>query len=138
LIKTFSEVARVLKPGGGLYLVDFARLKSEKSINYFAYQYEDRQPELFTLDYLYSLKAAFSLDDFVRSAQVLNGVATVKSTFLVPYMVALKSRPRSAALPDVMTAIQEMRAALPAYHKVDLDDLITFFRLGRISSCYLR
>jgi ubiquinone/menaquinone biosynthesis C-methylase UbiE len=31
--QTFSEVARVLKPEGGLYLVDFGHLKSERSIN---------------------------------------------------------------------------------------------------------
>ena len=36
----FSEAARILKPGGGLYLVDFGHLKSEKSIQYFAHQYE--------------------------------------------------------------------------------------------------
>ena len=30
LQRTFAEVARVLRPGGGLYLVDFGHLKSEK------------------------------------------------------------------------------------------------------------
>ncbi|MCA9182894.1 MAG: class I SAM-dependent methyltransferase, partial [Planctomycetales bacterium] len=64
LEKVFAEVKRVLKPGGGLYLVDFGHLKSEKSIEYFAYQYADRQAELFTCDYLYSLRAAFQKDDF--------------------------------------------------------------------------
>ncbi|MDP3430729.1 MAG: class I SAM-dependent methyltransferase, partial [Desulfomicrobium sp.] len=64
LDRVFAEVARVLKPDGGMYIVDFGRLKSEKSIDYFAHQYADRQPELFTLYYLYSLRAAFSKEDF--------------------------------------------------------------------------
>ena len=46
LERTFSEINRILKNNGGLYLVDFGHLKSEKSINDFAYQYADRQAEL--------------------------------------------------------------------------------------------
>jgi arsenite methyltransferase len=65
----FSEVRRVLKPDGGMYLVDFGHLKTEKSIRFFAYQYAERQAELFTLDYLYSLRAAFALEDFSLLAQ---------------------------------------------------------------------
>ncbi len=48
LEQTFQEAARVLKPSGGLYVSDFGRLKSTRSVDYFAYQHQDRQPELFT------------------------------------------------------------------------------------------
>ena len=40
---TFREVGRVLKPDGGLYLLDFGRLKSEQSMREFAYQYAERE-----------------------------------------------------------------------------------------------
>ena len=138
LQRTFEEVARVLKPGGGVYLVDFGRLHSERSIKYFAYQYADRQPELFTLDYLYSLRAAFSRDDFREAGRVLNEHARLYSTFLAPFMVALKSSPRGQADARVKGQIEDMRVKLPDYHQVDLKDLMTFFRLGGMRSAYLQ
>lgn len=130
--KTFSEVARVLKPGGGVYMVDFGHLKSEKSIHTFAYQYADRQAELFTLDYLYSLQAAFSRHDFrVLTRQYLHDSASLYSTFLMPFMVAVKSPARADTRdPRMRHQLQEIRDNLPAYHKRDLADLITFFKLG--------
>ena len=92
LDRVFAEVSRVLKPGGGIYMVDFGHLKSERSIHDFAYQYADRQAELFTLDYLYSLRAAFWLEDFKRVHQRhLADRCSLYSTFLVPFMVAVKS-----------------------------------------------
>lgn len=139
LERTFAQVARVLKPGGGLYIVDFGHLKSEKSIEYFAYQYTDRQPELFTLDYLYSLRAAFSVHDFRRLASTyLRGSATLYATFGMPYMMAIKSAPRADIDPKVSSALQELKAGLPVHHKRDLADLGMFFRLGGLRSALLR
>lgn len=135
LERTFAEVARILKPGGGVYLVDFGRLKREDSIDYFAHQYADRQPELFTTDYLNSLKAAFSLADFRRAWEAhLRNSAGLYSTFLMPYMVAVKSPIRREKAESVASALSELRAQLPPHHRADLKDLMTFFRLGGLSS----
>jgi len=138
LQRTFEEAARVLKPGGGVYLVDFGRLRSERSIQYFAYQYADRQPELFTLDYLYSLQAAFSYNDFREAGRVLSDHARLYSTFLAPFMVAFKSSPRGQTDAGIRDQIEALRTNLPDYHQVDLKDLLTFFRLGGVRSAYLR
>ncbi len=136
--KTFAEIGRVLKPYGGLYLVDFGHLRSEKSINYFAYQYVDRQPELFTLDYLYSLRAAFQRDEFKRLAEkYLSGHTRIYSTFLMPFMVAIKSPPRANGDPQVRERLAHIKSRLPDYHKTDLLDLCTFFRLGGLKSALL-
>ncbi|PJB04963.1 MAG: class I SAM-dependent methyltransferase, partial [Hydrogenophilales bacterium CG_4_9_14_3_um_filter_63_34] len=59
LENTFKAVRRVLKPGGALYLTDFGRLKSLKSVIFFAYMNARFQPHLFSLDYERSLRAAF-------------------------------------------------------------------------------
>ena len=138
LQKFFAEVARVLKKDGGIYIVDFGRLKSEKSINYFAYQYADRQPELFTLDYLYSLRAAFTKDDFQCMAEkYLSGRAKVFSTFLMPFMVAIKSFPRLKKNDDLVAKLKKLKNRMPEYHKRDLNDLRLLFRLSGLRSSLL-
>ncbi len=135
LEKTFSEISRILTKNGGLYLVDFGHLKSEKSINDFAYQYADSQPELFTLDYLYSLRAAFLLEDFKIIASKYIKNADLYSTFLAPFMVAIKSQSRCASDSQGITKqLHTFRDNLPDHHKKDLADLRTFFRLGGLRS----
>ncbi|MCB1968684.1 MAG: class I SAM-dependent methyltransferase, partial [Candidatus Accumulibacter sp.] len=138
LARSYAEVARILKPGGGIYMVDFGHLKALRSIEYFANQYADRQPELFTLDYLNSLHAAFYADDFRRATQVLSERARLYRTFLVPFMVALKSAPRRASDPALSSRLAAMKRALPNWHQRDFADLTTFFRLGGMSCSLLR
>jgi ubiquinone/menaquinone biosynthesis C-methylase UbiE len=135
---TFLEIKRVLKPDGGIYIVDFGHLKAERSIQYFAHQYADRQPELFTLDYLYSLRAAFSLADFRFAGTVLKSSARLYTTFLSPFMVAFKSAVRRPTDRSLQQRFQEMRAALPQHHQQDLRDLVTFFRLGGLRCSLLQ
>ena len=135
LNQTYREACRVLKQGGGVYLADFGRLKRKDSIEYFAHQYQDRQPPLFTVDYLNSLLAAFSLQDF-RSAcsQSFGNHATVKSTWCVPYLVVTKTIPRRKLTNELVNGIIRLRNALPPHHKSDLADLLMFTRLGGLSS----
>lgn len=132
---TFAQIARVLKPGGGLYLVDFGHLKSAKSIAYFAYQYQDRQPELFTADYLYSLQAAFQVSDFERAYQnSLAAFGKFHKMFPLPFMVAIKSPIRRAIDPTLALKLAELRHKLPGYHEADIANLIRLFRLGGLPS----
>lgn len=138
LERTFAEVARVLKPGGGIYIVDFGHLKSEKSINYFAHQYADRQSQLFTLDYLNSLKAAFSLDEIRQASAPLRDGAKLYSTFLSPYLVALKSQNRRGHEAALAQKLKSIKAALPNCHKKDFNDLKTFFSLGGLKAQLLQ
>ena len=133
--RTFSEVNRVLRPQGGLYLVDFGHLKSEKSILDLANLYADRQPELFTLDYLASLRAAFHLPDFKRLvAEHFESRARLCSTFLAPFLVAVKSPCRREPDEQLRQALLQARQELPLYHQRDLKDLIKFFQSGGLKS----
>jgi len=139
LTDTFSAIRRVLKPGGGVYLADFARLKSAKSINYFAYQYADRQPELFTLDYYYSLNAAFSVDDFNEAKKRLPPDVGFYKLFLLPFMVAFKSPPRRGFIPEALVnTLKMLERDLPDHHKVDIKDLKETFKLGGLKTRLLR
>ncbi len=131
LDNAFRQIERVLKPAGGLFLLDFGHLKSEKSIEEFAYQYADRQPELFTLDYLYSLRAAFSSEDFgQRYQKYLRQYAGFYKTFIMPFMVAIKSPARRDLPVEIMQSLQQIYHSMPDYHKTDFQDLAWFFRLG--------
>lgn len=135
LDQTFKEAARVLKQDGGLYLADFGRLKRKDSIDYFAYQYKDRQPPLFTLDYLHSLHAAFSLDDFQTACDKrFRSRANVLSTWCVPFMVVIKTPQRRYLPENLINSLHTLRNALPDYHKTDLADMLTFFRLGGVDA----
>ena len=129
----FREIARVVKPDGALYLTDFGRLKSLKSVIGLAYMDAGEQPHLFSLDYERSLRAAFLREDFVDSAERLlpRGVKTY-STWLVPLLVILRTPPRD--LPEyVGRELRELRARLPARGRGDLDGLCQFFRRGGLT-----
>lgn len=135
LLRCFSEVQRVLKPSGGMYLVDFAHLKTEAAIRYFAYQYEGRQPEIFTVDYLNSLRAAFELPTWREGwSKYLKEFGTLRSTFMVPYMVAAKSPARRALPDETLQKMNEFYRRMPSYQQTDFNDLATFFRFGGLKS----
>jgi ubiquinone/menaquinone biosynthesis C-methylase UbiE len=126
----FAQIARVLAPGGGIYLVDFGRLKSLRSVLYFAYQNAKHQPHLFSLDYERSLRAAFLPEDFQRLVdEYLPGRATVVTTFKVPFLMLTKSEDRPLE-PTAKERFKDLRRALPATYRRDLDDIRLFFRLG--------
>jgi ubiquinone/menaquinone biosynthesis C-methylase UbiE len=138
LLATFSNIARILKPGGGLYLVDFSHLKSEKSIEYFAYRGQTEQPELFTIDYLHSLRAAFPLSDIKQAYTTY--LATFGHLYVfspMPYMVAVKSAPRRVKDLTLEMQLRQHKNALPSKRLTDLKDIMSLFRLSGLRSQYL-
>lgn len=130
----FSEIERILKPGGAIYLTDFSRLKSLKSVMYFAYMNAKHQPHLFSLDYERSLRAAFLLENFRSAAQErLPHQIQIISTFMMPLLVLLKTEDKP--LPEILRAkFRNMRKALPPHYRRDLDDMRVFFRLGGLGN----
>lgn len=130
LDQCLAAIQRVLKPGGALYLTDFGRLKSLKSVIFFAYMNAGKQPHVFSLDYERSLRAAFLKEDFERLAAArLPPEAKLVSTFKVPFLVIVKTKDKP--LPDALRArIKSMRGALEPRYRRDLDDLRLFFRFG--------
>ena len=126
----FAEVRRVLKPGGTLYLTDFGRLKSLKSVIFFAYMNAKHQPHLFSLDYERSLRAAFLKEEFESlAARHFPPEVKVISTFKVPFLVIIKTadQPLHETLRQQAAA---MRKSLQPRYRRDLNDMRTFFALG--------
>ena len=131
----FAQAARILKPDGGMYLMDFGRLKSDESMRHFAYQHAARTPDLFTLDYMYSLRAAFEREDLERAAaRHLGERAKVFTTFLIPFMVVVKSEPRREVDATLKTRLASVYAQMPEAFRRDLHDLALFFQLGGLAS----
>ncbi|GHU14515.1 hypothetical protein AGMMS50225_26500 [Betaproteobacteria bacterium] len=130
LAATLRTIRRILKPGGGLYLVDFGRLKRAQTMHFFAHQHAAAQSELFTLDYLHSLHAAFSLQEWRTAAGELGPFATLHHTFLVPFLVALLSPRQPRLAPAVIAAINAHYASFSREQRREFDDLARFFAHG--------
>lgn len=126
----FKQIHRVLKPGGAIYLTDFGRIKSLKSVIFFAYMNARFQPHLFSLDYERSLRAAFLKEEFEQLAGAhLPQDVHVHSTFKVPFLVIVKTPDRSLS-PDVQARVREMYKTLKPRYRQDMDDMRRFFKLG--------
>jgi arsenite methyltransferase len=126
----FKQIRRILKPGGGLYLADFGRLKLLESVRFFAHMHEASLPPEVVQDYEYSLRAAFSTKEYQKLIQEeLNGQAHLYQTFLAPFMVVVKSPDRVINL-QLQSDFRDRREKLSAPFRRDLDDLRRFFRLG--------
>lgn len=134
LEQCFVTIARVLKPGGTIYLTDFGRLKSLKSVIFFAYMNARYQPHIFSLDYERSLRAAFLEEEFRKLAsQHLPQHAKLVSTFKVPFLIVIKTEDKPLS-PDLLQKIKVMHAALKPRYRQDLDSLRFFLRLGGLKN----
>lgn len=130
LERCFSEIRRVLKQDGALYLVDFGRLKSLKSVISLAYLNAKHKPRLFMLDYERSLRAAFLKEEFDKLADAhFSGVAKVVSTFGVPFLLIVKTPDRGID-PSLRQKVQGLSRELKPRYRRDLNDIRTFFSLG--------
>ncbi len=133
LAACFSEISRVLKPGGAVYLTDFGRLKSLYSVIRIAYMNADQQPHIFSLDYERSLRAAFLYKEFEETArQCLPTSVRAYSTLIAPLLIILRTAPRT--LPeDIRVRLDRFRMELPKRYRRDFEDLRLFLRLGGLT-----
>jgi arsenite methyltransferase len=129
---SFAEIARVLKPGGSIYITDFGRLKSLKSVIFFAYANERQHPHLHTfwLDYERSLRAAFLGEELgaVATKQLGHSVKRY-ATFGVPILNVIETQTKGLSA-EMCLHFKNSRSALPARYRRDLDDMRLFFRLA--------
>lgn len=134
LRRCMREIRRVLRPTGAIYLADFGRMKSLKSVIFFAYMNRDHQPHVFSLDFERSMRAAFLLDELraVAATELPAGVRAF-GTFISPMLTVICSEPRDLP-PALRNRLRAMRVALPRRYRADLDDLRLFFRLGGLRS----
>ncbi len=126
----FSEIRRVLKPDGGVLLVDFGRLKRRQTQEFFATDRSDLQPELFTEDYRHSLRAAFSEEELRQASRVLGPTVQFYRTWMAPFMVMMRSTPRCTPDRSAEMRARELVQSLQPEQRRDLRDYALFFKFG--------
>lgn len=133
LDRSFAEIARVLKPEGRLYLTDFGRLKSAASIGYFAGRAAaNEEPELVE-DYIQSLHAAFSKQEFEAMVQKhIPGRARVYATAISPLLIVVTGGERAPQ--TQRRELSRQYGALPPARKRDYREMQLFLRLGGLPS----
>lgn len=138
LERAFVQMRRILKPDGRVYLSDLGALRTERAIGEFARQYADRQPEVFNLDYLNSLRAAFSVADFRAASGMLGPGVRVYSTFMVPWMVVVRTASAPPLDADRLERLKAIERAMPPHQRADLRMLRLFFALGGLGGAAAR
>ena len=124
-----AATSRVLVDDGAVYIEDYARLKSAKSVDYFNAPDNTALGQDFQELNRASMTAAFTLEELRDAFSTLLPQATVYSTFLIPFLTVAKTPNRTLA-PSVAEKLTTLRETLTAEKRKDLDDLCKFFRLG--------
>lgn len=126
LQRCFEAIERVMAPNGRLFISDFGRLKSVKSVEYFVRRAIPKDEPQLEHDYRASLRAAFSTEEFMRamSARMKQRVS-LYSTVLSPMMIVLMT-----PFPSGNANADRMIETLPRKRRADYQQLRLSFRLG--------
>ncbi len=136
LDKASSEIKRILKQNGVLYLLDFSRFKSEKSIEDFTSLEKEKYSELFTTGYYNSLRAAFYFDDLKDIWQKhLTSHCEIHTTYPVSFFVMYKSRPRVECNEKQRAALRKIYMSMDKRYQKDFRKIC--LSIG-VDSCKLK
>ena len=126
LRRCFQAVERVMAPEARVFISDFGRLKSLKSVEYFVRRAVPRNEPILERDYRASLRAAFSREEF--SSALSRGIRqriSIYSTVVSPMMLVLM-----APFPHNGANVNRVHASLPFNRRSDYRQLRLCFRLG--------
>ncbi len=133
LLKAAQEIRRVLKPGGGIYLADFGRLKRTATQHYFARDRTELQSPAFTEDFLNSMRAAFGVDELKMAFETAALPLALHQTALAPFMMLARSTARRAISESTTKNIRLNYANLTAVQRRDFDNMARWFRWGGLA-----
>jgi ubiquinone/menaquinone biosynthesis C-methylase UbiE len=129
LHRCFEAIERVLASDGRVFIADFGRLKSLKSIDYFVQRAIPPGEPVLERDYRASLRAAFSRDEFSRalSGRVKQRVS-IYATIVSPMMLVLMSPFPSPHHPTATA--ERILQKLPRNRRADYRQLRLSLSLG--------
>lgn len=93
LNKCFSEISRLVKNDGALFLFDFVHIRNESNMQIIVNHIAGGEAEIFQQDFMNSLKAAFFVNDFKSAFKVLSS-SSLKS----PVRFKVSAMPLLAAI----------------------------------------
>jgi ubiquinone/menaquinone biosynthesis C-methylase UbiE len=128
LATTLSEIRRVLKPQGRVYLVDFGRLKLCSTQHFFANDLQ--QSPQFTEDYFNSLRAAFSVEELASAVAVLGPNVQRHVTALAPFLMVFRSAYQNTLDSTTLQRVRAAFAKLSPTQQSNLRSLCHWFRLS--------
>lgn len=124
-----QHMARIGTPDMAVYLEDFARLKSPRSIDYFLSRHAPVRPDAFAALYRASLEAAFTLDELRADIGRALPRAAIHTTSPVRFLLVAHTA-CTPLTPAQRTLFRARRSALPQAQLADLDALRRAFALG--------
>lgn len=134
LRRCFEAIARVMAPEARLFIADFGRLKSVKSVDYFVRRAIPKGEPVLERDYRASLRAAFAREEFAGALpDRVKSRITIYSTIVSPMMVVLMApfpAARPDARPDARGAARRLLSRLPHRRRADYRQLRLCLRLG--------
>jgi SAM-dependent methyltransferase len=132
LERCLHSARSLLSPRGAVYLEDFARLKSPRSVEFFIHRGTDRTlvnpHDPFSTLYRCSLEAAFTRRELQQATRVLSA-ARLHATFPVSFLCVI-STPDRGLDADTRSALLTLRAGLTTQQARDLADLMRAFAWG--------
>lgn len=134
LTAMFRQVARVLKADGRVCLIDFCRLRNAASMEYFVFVHKDRQPDLFTQDYLHSVHAAFSAGEFREAMAPLCDRLRLYRMRPVSFLLSILTPSKQPLSPEQYRELTHLYRGLPPHSRRDHDGITRSYRLGGLSS----
>lgn len=125
----FASIARVLKPNGAVYLMDFNQLKDWRNIELLL-EINREQPILFKEDYRNSLMAAFSKKQFQELMQKHLPQCQYYTMFAAQLLMIIKTPDRLTTSATIEEQMAEKIKALSKYNLKIYNDFKVFFGLG--------
>ncbi len=130
LERCFQAIERVLVPEGRVFVSDFGRLKSRRSVEYFVRRAIPRDEPILEQDYRASLLAAYSRAEFAGALRGrVQSRISLYATVVSPMMVILMTPFPAPHAGHVARAADALRA-LPRSRRADYRQLGLFLRLG--------
>ena len=130
LQRTMQEIRRVLKPGGGVFLADFGRLKRLPTQRFFASDRAELQSEQFTRDFLDSLRAAFSEDELGTALTHLAIPTRLDRTALAPFLIICRGPARRPIDAETQSRVKAGYQALTPGQQRDFNNMARWYRAG--------
>ncbi len=130
LTRCFDAIGRVLRPGGALYLMDFGRLRSDRSLEIFVAKVAVSETKALTQDYRASLHAAFTPGDFqTEIARLCRRNVAFYRTPLAP-LAMVAATPARNMVPGGNALFHQAVRRLSRTRRAELAQLRMFLGLG--------